>query len=484
MTKTDMCIGKSAFRKDDERVKREGRISSLLASKTGRAGWQWVKYGIIFCIWCLGTAERACALSLDPRDMATASAMRRRMGYEAGFTLTLGFVNRGGSVRDGKTSHSSPICYFVHRSPSQSSMEGRNALERYMAIRSRSPLKADRERSMRQNRCLKAIHQEDSRSGVARRDERRVRKLKISGSVSDTSLDKISRTKFSNISAPTTTTYQSLVAIKEAIDVAAGWKTPDLSGTQLVRRQRQKNWDLTGEPFRRVTSNEIRKKNLDPIKDLNVTGSSWVKSPNLASRNSFSRELVESSSEESSTEINHVLDIQRTLLNCGLFVSTIAGWKDQNGLSWYTSVGIGICMYIFRYKVDDILDTHDVHSEDWFELFSRLPEPSFKSIAEYGKIYLSSALVFVSSLFIWRGIWAGIDDTQISWQVCLVIGTISYMLLSVMQLQLERRRFDEGDTGSRSTSLFTERHGIMGRVDFFPEGPVLVADHSPITPLS
>ena len=118
-------------------------------------------------------------------------------------------------------------------------------------------------------------------------------------------MDKISRTKFSNVSVPTTTTYQSLVAIKEAIDVAAGWKTPDLSGTQvrqveslrlvsdsefqLVRRQRQKNWDLTGEPFRRVTSNELKRKKVDPIKDLNVTGSSWVKSPNLVSRNSFSR---------------------------------------------------------------------------------------------------------------------------------------------------------------------------------------------------
>eukprot|EP00960_Hanusia_phi_P062100 765043-Hanusia_phi.AAC.5 len=103
------------------------------------------------------------------------------------------------------------------------------------------------------------------------------------------SLDKIGRGKFSNISVPTTTTYQSLVAIKEAIDVAAGWKTPDLSGTQLVRRQRQKNWDLTGEPFRRTASSEIRKKQSGAIQDLNVTGSSWVKSPNFVSRNSLSR---------------------------------------------------------------------------------------------------------------------------------------------------------------------------------------------------
>ena len=32
-----------------------------------------------------------------------------------------------------------------------------------------------------------------------------------------------------------------------------------------------------------------------------------------------------------------------------------------------------------------------------------------------GKIYLSSGLVFVSSLFIWRGVWTGFDAAGLDW---------------------------------------------------------------------
>ena len=35
-------------------------------------------------------------------------------------------------------------------------------------------------------------------------------------------------------------------------------------------------------------------------------------------------------------------------------------------------------------QVDDVLDTHDVHSEDWFDLFSKMPVLSRQSASEYG----------------------------------------------------------------------------------------------------
>eukprot|EP00960_Hanusia_phi_P062099 765043-Hanusia_phi.AAC.4 len=182
MVKTDMCKANSAYREDRLQMDCEGRILHSLATL---ARWKWAKHVFMVCTLCLITAGHVSALSFELREAASSTA-RRRKGYEAGFTLSLGFVNRAGTARDSKAIRSSPMCNFVHRSPSQSSMEGRNALERYMALRSRSPLKAERDRGVRQNRCLKAIRQDDSRGSLSRRDERRVRKLKISGSVSDT----------------------------------------------------------------------------------------------------------------------------------------------------------------------------------------------------------------------------------------------------------------------------------------------------------
>ena len=88
---------------------------------------------------------------------------------------------------------------------------------------------------------------------------------------------------------------------------------------------------------------------------------------------------------------------------------------DSTGFAIYGEPNAGD--YIMRFKVDDILDTHDVHNEDWFELFSEMPELSWGTAGEYGKIYLSSGLVFVSSLFIWRGVWAG-------WMWLLMVGLV------------------------------------------------------------
>ncbi|EKX35489.1 hypothetical protein GUITHDRAFT_118303 [Guillardia theta CCMP2712] len=146
--------------------------------------------------------------------------------------------------------------------------------------------------------------------------------------------------------------------------------------------------------------------------------------------------------------MHHALDILRSLLSFGLLLSTILGWKAlwdlqiTNGLSWYISVGIGNCIYIIRHMVDDVMDTHHVHNEEWLELFSKLPDLSPTTILEYGKIYLSSGLLFVSRLFIWRGIWKRLDATQITWPESLMVGAISCVFLSIMQLQVDRKRVD------------------------------------------
>jgi len=185
------------------------------------------------------------------------------------------------------------------------------------------------------------------------------------------------------------------------------------------------------------------------------------------------QDLEESSSDDDS--VDAVLDIKRTFLNIGLFVFTIGGWKgvwdaqDVNNLPWWLSVSVGILVYILRFKVDDVLDTHDVHSEDWFELFSEMPELSLKTFGEYGKIYLSSGLVFVSSLFIWRGVWAGFDAAGLDWVQTLIIGAIGYVILSVLQLDLEIQRSIEDPEGNRSPSLFNERDTLLTPLTLVPE---------------
>jgi hypothetical protein len=73
-----------------------------------------------------------------------------------------------------------------------------------------------------------------------------------------------------------------------------------------------------------------------------------------------------------------VQDIKRTVLNLALFVSTIASWKgiwdfqDTSDMPWWQSVGIGIVVYILRFKVDDLLDTHEVNQ-------TRNPKPQTRN---------------------------------------------------------------------------------------------------------
>jgi len=59
----------------------------------------------------------------------------------------------------------------------------------------------------------------------------------------------------------------------------------------------------------------------------------------------------------------------------------------------YVRVCVRVCVYAcvclsitphIGVQVDDALDTHDVHSEDWFELFSKMPVLSRQSASEYG----------------------------------------------------------------------------------------------------
>jgi len=346
-------------------------------------------------------------------------------------------------------------------------------------------------------------------------------KLKVRNSVSETHLDRILRlgsmgkVNGTNSLARGLGGYQTLVAVKTAIDTTAGWRTPPLSGTQKVQRQkstvkqkeeeekRLKEWlteqnkwsDDNAWALENQTRSDSRSSILNDKGEwtspayLNIDGPPFVPEALGAKRSSsdslaplagseLTRKVDESSSDDESSDddsVDAVLDIKRTLLNIGLFVATIAGWKgiwdaqDTNQLPWWTSVGIGIFVYVMRFKVDDVLDTHDVHSEDWFELFSKMPVLSRQSASEYGKIYLSSGLVFVSSLFIWRGVWTGFDAAGLDWISTLIIGTVSYTILSVLQLELEIQRSIEDPDRTRSPSLFAERETLLTPLTLVPE---------------
>ena len=86
----------------------------------------------------------------------------------------------------------------------------------------------------------------------------------------------------------------------------------------------------------------------------------------------------------------------------------------------------------------------------------------------YGRIYLSSGLVFVSSLFIWRGLWQALDDLAITGGVCVTISSVSFTALSLWQLALERQRLRDPN-GARSPSVYADEIFTMMRPSFDPE---------------
>jgi len=257
--------------------------------------------------------------------------------------------------------------------------------------------------------------------------------------------------------------YTSLVALKQAIDITAGWRSPDLSVQEAARRRAAgpKDWSTVSAEPRKTAA--VPAKPLRPVERTDSTQATGG-------------EVSEESSDDDS-DVDSVLDVQRTLINIAIFLSTIAGWKglwdiqDQYLTSYY-SLGIGAALYFLRVKVDDILDTHDVHEEDWYELFEKLPELSLfsiESLSAYGRIYLSSGLVFVSSLFIWRGLWQALDDINVVGPICIALSAVSFIALSLTQLSLERKRLRNPD-GPRSPSMYDEDELFtMGRPHFYPE---------------
>jgi len=337
----------------------------------------------------------------------------------------------------------------------------------------------------------------------------KIRKLKVRTSVSETQLDRILRVgSLGSVNGTATLVrsiggYQTLVAVKNAVDTTAGWRTPPLSGTQMVRRQSSLVRNKDGRPANTTADKKSQGKKYEWMSPAYATetaellaaqqqaealGETGAPTTPRALGPAWRQAALDSSDDSSSEDdVDEVLDIKRTILNIGLFVFTIGSWKGiwdaqdktclwpwppgpcPGGMQWWTSVTIGIMVYIMRFKVDDILDTHDVHDEDWFELFSQMPQLSLGTAGEYGKIYLSSGLVFVSSLFIWRGVWAGFDAAGLSWFSTLVIGALGYLTLSVLQLELEIQRARDDPDGTRSSSLFAERDGLLTPPALVPE---------------
>ena len=358
---------------------------------------------------------------------------------------------------------------------------------------------------------------------AARMEAKRTRRGKINRSQSETNLDRILRVGSMGAVNGTTTIarslggYKTLVSIKEAIDTTAGWKTPPLSGTRVLSKGSTGARQILGKSGGLKPKPDASRAQLKPQKTskttaLNADGewlSAAVERELLAAGKpkqvgaAAGRVLEEAkppltesdadrvgaaaqaalavSDEDEESESDNVdaaLDIKRTLLNVGLFVSHIAGWKGiwdfqdtwhGEGMPWYASVGIGVVVYLMRFKVDDLLDTHDVHGEDWFDLFEGMPELGWATASEYGKIYVSTALVFVSSLFIWRGIWTMFDAVGLDWFSTLLFGAASYTVLSVVQLDLEVQRSIDDPQGNRSPSLFTERDTLLTPLTLVPE---------------
>lgn len=339
----------------------------------------------------------------------------------------------------------------------------------------------------------------------------KTRKLKMRTSLSETQLDRVLRVgSLGSVNGTASLVrsiggYQTLVAVKDAVDSTAGWRTPPLSGSQFLKRQASSlrssskelrpsagnatahgrpqsgSFEWTSPAYASETAMCLASQGEATSRGSGLH--SGLATPGVADRQEVGTESSDDSS--SQDDVDEVLDIQRTLLNMGLFVATIGSWKGiwdfqdksclwppgpcEGGMPWWTSVTIGILVYIMRFKVDDILDTHDVHNEDWFELFSEMPELSWGTAGEYGKIYLSSGLVFVSSLFIWRGVWAGFDAAGLTWFSTLIIGALGYLVLSVLQLELEIQRAREDPDGARSPSLFAERDGLLTPLTLVPE---------------
>ena len=356
---------------------------------------------------------------------------------------------------------------------------------------------------------------------AARMEAKRTRRGKIDRSQSETNLDRILRVGSMGAVNGTTTIarsrrgYKTLVSIKEAIDTTAGWKTPPLSGTRVLskgstgaRQALSKSGGVKPKP----DASRAQLKPQSKTTALDADGE-WLSAPverewlaagkpkqvgaavgrvleeakplltesdadRVGTAAQAALAVSDEDEESESDNVDAALDIKRTLLNVGLFVSHIAGWKgiwdfqdtwNGEGMPWYASVGIGVVVYVMRFKVDDLLDTHDVHGEDWFDLFEGMPELRWATASEYGKIYVSTALVFVSSLFIWRGIWTMFDAVGLDWFSTLLFGAASYTVLSVVQLDLEVQRSIDDPEGNRSPSLFTQRDTLLTPLTLVPE---------------
>jgi len=205
-----------------------------------------------------------------------------------------------------------------------------------------------------------------------------------------------------------------MIAFKEVVDEAAGWTTPELSGTRMLTRNKTKR---IGEVLFLV----------DMPKE------------------------VGDQDDEDEDEGGLALDASLTLVNALMFVSVLGGWKgvwdlqDVLNVPPLVSIWTGVILFVARLKLESFLEMPNDWSE-WLKEVGSLGKFPFSvgkleigSVKRHLQMATSGFLSFSSTVCVWRGVWTALDNTHISWSACTCIAVVCYALLSVLQGHLSRK---------------------------------------------
>jgi len=160
---------------------------------------------------------------------------------------------------------------------------------------------------------------------------------------------------------------------------------------------------------------------------------------NLLQRSTLGHERQHSEDISASKVVQPVRDLERVLVNLAVLISVVLGEKslwdfyDHHEISGEVSMAAGIAIYSVRYQLDTFMQTHRVHTSDWFELFAEIPKGH---ITEHTKVYISSVLMFLAVGSIWRGLWTWMDTIDISWQTAGCTSAICLLTFTTWQLHI------------------------------------------------
>jgi len=209
--------------------------------------------------------------------------------------------------------------------------------------------------------------------------------------------------------------YRSMIAIKEVVDEAAGWTTPELSGTRLLTKNRTKK---IGEVLFQVN---------------------------------LPKDGEQDEDEDDGDGL--ALDVSLTVVNALMFVSVLAGWKgvwdlqDVLMVPPIVSIWTGIVLFVARLKLESFLEVQNDWTQ-WLKEVGSMGQLRMGPVNRHLQMVMSGFLSFTSTVCVWRGVWTALDNTSISWNVCLCTAALSYAALSVLQGRLSGGRpRDESGSG-------------------------------------